>query len=105
MGDKGKLTGYLDHYTHKNLSTMMKKTIVWSDVEAELLFRANHSQMSWWRFIRIMLTKFIDSYIKQQGWKAGAIGLIESMYQAYSYFVVYAKLWEKQLKTKSERKN
>jgi len=105
VGDKGKLTGYLKHYTHKNLSTMIKKTVTWSSVEAELLFKSNHPQMSWWRFLRIMLTKFSDSYFAQGGWKVGAIGFIESMYQAFSYFVVYAKLWEKQLKTKSERKN
>jgi hypothetical protein len=44
-----------------------------------------------------MLTAFIDSYIKQSGWKVGTPGLIESVYQAYSAFVTYAKLWEMQL--------
>ena len=77
---------------------MIKKTNEWSDVEAGLLFKSGHPQMSWWRFLRIMLTKFRDSYFIQGGWKVGAIGFIESMYQAYSYFVVYAKLWELQRK-------
>ncbi|MDP3983139.1 MAG: glycosyltransferase family 2 protein [bacterium] len=97
-GKTGILNSYLDHYTHKNLSSMIKKTNEWSDVEAGLLFKSGHPQMSWWRFLRIMLTKFRDSYFIQGGWKVGAIGFIESMYQAYSYFVVYAKLWELQRK-------
>jgi len=33
-----------------------------------------------------------------EGWKIGVPGLIESIYQAFSYFIVYAKLWEKQQK-------
>lgn len=90
------LEGYLLHYTHRDLSSMVAKTIVWSDAEAKLRFDAHHSKMTWWRFPRVMLTAFFDSYIKQQGYKAGTMGLIESMYQAFSIFVTYAKLWEMQ---------
>ena len=75
---------------------MIKKTNQWSEIEAELLFKANHPEMTWWRFLRVMLIKFWNSYIGQGGWKVGVPGLIESIYQAFSYFIVYAKLWEKQ---------
>jgi len=61
--------------------------------------------MSWWRFPRVMLTAFFDSYIRQGGWKIGTAGLIESMYQSFSIFVTYARLWEMQekLKIKNEK--
>jgi hypothetical protein len=47
-----------------------------------------------------MLSAFFDSYIKQGGYKAGAAGVVESVYQAFSMFVTYAKLWELQNRTK-----
>lgn len=97
-GDIGILEGYLLHYTHRDLTSMVKKTVEWSRVEAELRFKSGHPKMTWWRFPRVMLTAFFDSYIRQGGWKVGTIGLIESMYQAFSIFVTYARLWEMQQK-------
>ena len=85
---------------------MLNKTIEWSSAEAMLRYNAGHPQMTWWRFPRVMLTAFFDSYIKQQGFRAGAIGLIESIYQSFSIFITYAKLWELQrnAKLKNEKK-
>jgi len=96
LGDCGELSGYLLHYTHTDLSSMIDKTNQWSEIEAELLYKANHPRMSWWRFLRIMLTKFYYSFVKQGGWRVGVDGWIESIYQAFSYFIVYAKVWEYQ---------
>ncbi len=95
-GETSDLDGYLLHYTHRDLTSMVAKTIMWSEVEARLRFNANHPRMSWWRFPRVMVTAFVDSYIKQKGYKAGTTGLIESMYQAFSMFITYARLWEMQ---------
>lgn len=96
IGEIGILDGYLQHYTHRDLSSMLTKTIEWSDAEARLRFDAHHPKMTLWRFPRVMVTAFYDSYIGQQGYRAGTVGLIESMYQAFSIFVTYAKLWELQ---------
>ena len=97
-GKIGELENFLLHYTHQDLSSMVKKTNEWSEIEAKILYEANHPQMTWWRFLRVMLTKFWDSYIGQGGWRIGTPGLIESIYQAFSYFIIYTKLWEKQQK-------
>lgn len=102
-GKIGSLEGYLLHFTHRDLSSMVEKTIEWSKIEAELRFKANHPKMSWWRFPRVMTTAFLNSYIKQKGYKAGAVGLMESMYQSFSIFVTYARLWELQRKVRSEK--
>ncbi|MDP2638371.1 MAG: glycosyltransferase family 2 protein [Candidatus Levybacteria bacterium] len=96
----GELNGYLYHFTRRDLSVMLKKTIEWSTVEAELRYLNNHPKMKWWRFPRVMLTTFFSYYIKQEGWKAGTVGLIESLYQAFSIFITYAKLWEMQQEKK-----
>lgn len=95
-GKLGELKGYINHYTHRDLDSMLEKTIKWSTTESLLRYNSNHPKMSWWRFPRVMITAFLSSYIKQQGYKAGTVGLIESMFQAYSAFITYAKLWELQ---------
>lgn len=97
-GEVGVLGGFLLHYTHNNLSEMVNKTIEWSKIEAELRFKNNHPKMTWWRFPRVIATAFFDSYIRQEGYKAGTTGLVEGIYQAFSIFVTYARLWELQNK-------
>ena len=90
--------GFLLHYTHRDLSSMVKKTMLWSGIEANLRYKANHPRVTWWRFPRVMLTAFYDSYIRQKGYKVGTVGVIESVYQAFSIFITYARLWELQQK-------
>jgi len=105
-GDVGVITeGFINHYTHQDLASMLDKTILWSKIEAELRFKANHPRMSWWRFFRVMTSAFYDSYIKQKGYKIGAAGLIESMFQAFSMFITYARLWELQEDKSTKSKN
>jgi glycosyltransferase involved in cell wall biosynthesis len=96
-GDIGDIEeGYIKHYTHRDLTSMLDKTIQWSKIEAELRFKANHPPMTWWRFPRVITTAFYDSYVRQKGYKVGTAGLIESIFQAYSMFITYARLWELQ---------
>lgn len=97
-GEVEELDGFLLHYTHRNLSEMLAKTIEWSKVEAQLKFGAGHPKVTWWRLFRVITTAFLDSYVRQKGWKAGTVGLIESIYQAFSAFITYGRLWEMQQK-------
>ncbi len=97
-GAVGLINGYLLHYSHQDLAAMVAKTNKWSETEAELRFRSHHPKMTWWRFPRVIITAFFDSYCSQGGWKAGTAGVVESMYQAFSIFITYAKLWEMQTK-------
>lgn len=86
----------LSHYTHRTLEEMVDKTNEWSETEARLRLKASHPPVVWWRLIRVMLTGFFRSFFIQSGWKAGPIGWIESIYQGFSMFITYAKLWELQ---------
>lgn len=99
-GLTGELDGYLFHYTHRDLFSMLVKTNLWSEIEAKLRFDANHPPVVWWRFFRVFLTGFWDSFIVQRGFAVGTAGLIESVYQGFSMFVTYAKLWEMQQEKK-----
>ena len=97
-GDIGQIDGELIHFTHRNLSQMLKKSIEWSDTESRIRIKANHPRMTWWRFPRVMITTFLKSYVSEKGYKVGSAGLIEAIYQSYSTFITYAKLWELQNK-------
>lgn len=95
-GTIGQLQGPLLHYAHTNLTAMVKKTNEWSEIESQIRFKSDHPSMTWWRFFRVMLTAFWSSYVTDGGWKVGTTGLVESIYQSFSMFITYAKLWEKQ---------
>lgn len=97
-GSFGYIQSPVHHFTHQNLSQMVKKTIEWSDHEANLRFESKHPQMTPLRFIRVMITGFFNSYFKDNGYKNGTEGFIEAIYQSYSMFITYAKLWELQNK-------
>ena len=99
-GNIGILKNPLLHYTHTDISRMVEKTNLWSEIEAELRLENKHPEMVWWRFIRVMITAFIDSFITQKSYKKGTVGFIESVYQSFSMFITYAKLWEKQIQIK-----
>ena len=81
------------------LEEMLDKTNDWSDIEAQLRLDTHHPPVVWWRLLRVMFTGFTRSYIDQRGWRAGTVGWIESIYQAFSMFITYARLWEMQNKT------
>ncbi len=95
-GTVGKLDGILLHDTHRTLSEMVVKTNEWSEAEARLRYSVHHPAITWWRIMRVILTGFWHSFIVQGGWRAGTVGWIESIYQGFSMFITYAKLWELQ---------
>lgn len=97
-GDMGYITSDLLHYTHRDLSSMINKTIVWSDTEAQALFKSGHPQVVWWRFIRMILTKLYERLIKQKMWRDGQVGWISAIFESYNTFLIYARLWELQQK-------
>jgi glycosyltransferase involved in cell wall biosynthesis len=95
-GKSGKLENPIVHFTHRDLESMLNKTISWSDIEAAIRFEKKHPRISWWRFPRVMIPTFFRYFLREGGYKLGVAGLVESMFQTFSVFVTYAKLWEKQ---------
>lgn len=100
-GPVGDLSVPLEHDTHRTLEEMVEKTNEWSSQEARLRLAARHPPVTWWRIFRVMITGFGNSYVKQGGWRAGVTGLIEGIYQSFSMFVTYAKLWEMQMRSQT----
>lgn len=99
-GEVGKLTEPLLHTSHRNLTEMVEKTNEWSEIEAKLLFEANHPPVTWWRMVSIAAREFWYRGIKKAGFLDGAEGIMEVIYQMFSRMITYAKLWEMQITKK-----
>src|SRR3989344_2987944 len=95
-GTIGRLQNRLVHCSHRNLTMKVENTLHWSTLEAELLLKANHPPMQGWRFWRILITEFYHRFVKQGLWKDGLEGNLEVIYQMFSRFLTYARLWEMQ---------
>jgi len=99
-GDLGYLNSDLIHYTHRDLFSMVQKTLVWTDMEAQALFKDDHPPVVWWRIIRMMFTKIWERLIKQKMWKDGTVGWISVIFETFDTFLIYARLWEIQQRQK-----
>ena len=93
-GEMGKLNGAFLHYFHGNIEEMVKKTLTFEEIESELLFKAQ-KPVSTSTFFR----KFFGELWRRLLWKAGfldgTVGIMESVYQAYSKTITYLLLYEK----------
>ncbi len=98
QGSIGELRQQMVHLSHKNIDEKLPNTLVWSKTEAQMLLASGHPPMAGWRFIRIMLTEFWDRCVRQGLWRDGTEGWIEIIYQMFSKFVTYERLWEMQRK-------
>jgi glycosyltransferase involved in cell wall biosynthesis len=100
-GNMGHLKRPLLHIKHETLGEMVEKTNIWSEVEAQLMFTAHHPPMNVARFASAALREFWLRMIRQTAFLDGGKGVIYAMYQVYSRFLSYAKLWEMQVKNES----
>jgi glycosyltransferase involved in cell wall biosynthesis len=96
-GEMGSLENYMIHRKDMTLSQMVEKTNLWSEVEARLMFEADHPPMNIPRFVSAMLREFWHQFVKQAIFLDGPKGIIYGLYQVYSRFISYAKLWEMQI--------
>lgn len=101
-GEAEILTSPLLHYFHTDLKSMVAKTAVYEDVESDLLFEAK-KPVSTSTFFRKFIGELYRRLIKWQGFRDGTLGVIESVYQAYSKTITYLFLYEKYHEKSSDR--
>jgi len=96
-GNVGFLNNPLVHYSHGNMEDMVNKTLIFEDIESDLLLKANKPVS-----ILIFFRKFIGELFRRMfvklGFLDGTAGIIESIYQAYSKTITYLFLYEKKSK-------
>jgi len=98
-GSVGYLNSALLHYTHRNLTSMLQKTLAWTQMESQELYNSGHPSVVWWRIFRMMATKFWQRLIAQSMWRDGAVGWISVIFETFDTFIIYARLWELQQST------
>lgn len=86
----------LIHHKDASLSQMVAKTNRYSEVEAKQFLDGGLPAVTTLTLIRKPTMEFVRRYFLRLGLLDGSIGLIQSLYQAYSVFVTYAKLYELQ---------
>lgn len=82
------------HYFHGDIASMVTKTTVFEDVESDLLYQAGRP-VSVLTFFRKFWGELSRRLIKNEGFRDGTAGWIESIYQAYSKTITYLYLYEK----------
>lgn len=95
-----KTTKSMEHHKDENLEQMAGKTNRYSDIEATQFYAGKLSPVTSLTLIRKWWMETIRRGIMKQGLLDGRIGLIQSLYQGYSVFISYAKLFEKQQRIK-----
>lgn len=98
-GVLGYLKNPIIHNKENSLAEMMVKTNKWSEVEAKLMYDSNHPPMSVGRFLSAIVREFYYRFVKNTAFLDGGEGIVMGIYQVYSRFISYAKLWEMQLKS------
>lgn len=103
---KGKL-GYcknsLLHLTHRDVDHIVLKSLEWSKIDAKLRFDSGHPKMSGLRFLRIFFTEVFNQGVKRGGFFNGAVGVMDSLLQAFSMFITYVRVWQMQQKKPMEQ--
>jgi glycosyltransferase involved in cell wall biosynthesis len=97
-GELDYMNNYFVHIKHDNLFDIVRKTNNWSEVEAKLMFDAGHPPMNIIRFSSACAREFYLRMIRQTAFLDGIEGVIYGLYQVWSRFLSYAKLWELQSK-------
>lgn len=93
-GKKGLLSESLLHYSQNDFSDIVNRTIVFESNESELLFKAKR-HASTLTFFRKFLGELFRRLVRWQGFLDGSIGIIESIYQAFSKTITYLFLYER----------
>jgi glycosyltransferase involved in cell wall biosynthesis len=93
-GTMGYLQNPFQHYFHGDVEKMVEKTIIYEDVESELLAEANRD-VSTPVFFRKFIGEFFRRFVKKTGFMDGNAGVLESVYQAFSKTITWLFLYEK----------
>lgn len=93
-GDVGIIHEPFLHYFHGDFTSMVQKTLIYEGIESELLFNAGKN-VTIITFFRKFLAELYRRLIKNKGYKDGHVGILESIYQAFSKTITYFLLYEK----------
>jgi len=102
-GSAIKTTRAMEHHKDESLEQMVSKTNRYSLIESTQFYDAKFKLVTPFTLIRKWWMETLRRGLLKAGILDGRIGLIQSIYQGYSVFISYAKLYEKQITPKSPK--
>jgi len=85
----------LIHYHYETISQFIERLNRYSTIQAENLAAGGY-KFIWSDLIRKPVEEFLSRFFAGQGYKDGLHGLVLATLQAFSEFVLYLKVWEKE---------
>ena len=82
------------HYNYSGIDDYLEKMIRYSKIQSEDLIKSKY-KFDWKDLINKPVNEFLSRYFAGQGYKDGLHGLVLSLLQAFSEFVVYVRVWGK----------
>lgn len=92
----GRLDGSLAHFTHRGIGHNLAKTANFGDVQAGELLAAGHPPVRVATFAKVMTRELWRRLVRGRAYRDGMPGIVEAIYQPFSLFTVYVRLWELQ---------
>lgn len=94
-GRWGYLKNLFDHESSITISGFLDKINKYTATDmSKLTLEEARNRFSWRKMLFLPLKQFFIMYIKHQGFRDGAPGLILSVLSGINVFIEYAKLWE-----------
>lgn len=81
------------HHNYQTISQFLARMDRYTSVEADQLIKQKY-QFEWPDSIQKPLGEFLSRFFANKGYQDGLHGLVLSLLQAFSFLVVYLKVWE-----------
>lgn len=84
------------HYHYSSVTQFLERLIRYTKVQANELVEEGY-RFDWKDLIKKPLEEFLGRFFAQKGYEEGVHGLALSLLQAFSFLIVYLRVWEKEL--------
>lgn len=81
------------HHSYETISQFLERMSRYTTIQAQELGKEGY-KFDWKDFFEKPLCEFLSRFFANEGYKDGLHGLALSLLQAFSFLVVYLKLWE-----------
>lgn len=94
-GELGTLNGQLLHSHYRSVSQFVNRLNNYTTNDVQVIF-SKGEKVVWSDAIKFPADEFFRRFFLWEGYKDGLHGLVLSLLQSFSRFIVFAKMWEKQ---------
>lgn len=83
------------HHHYNDVFEYLEKMIRYTKIQSEELYDSGY-RFNWEDLIKKPLSEFLGRFFASKGYRDGVHGLVLSLLQAFSFLVLYIRVWEKE---------